>query len=83
MFLAEQLEEEAVNLLEDCLGSLNIDYNVSPKVELLPQYLEKWRVRLWDKAFNGHFTGSNHFIRTTKWTDVTDHSCIARRLIYR
>lgn len=36
ILLAEHLEEEAMTLLDNCLASLNIDYNVLLKVEKLP-----------------------------------------------
>jgi hypothetical protein len=37
----------------DALGGLDGDV----EVDSLPEYLEKWQICLWDKAFIGHFQG--------------------------
>jgi hypothetical protein len=61
------------------LGGLDGDI----EVDLLPDYMEKWRICLWDKAFIGHFSGSDIYGKGTWWKDVKGADNIVKRLIFR
>ena len=77
-----QLEEAAVKELPDVLNALGgLDGDV--EVDSLPEYLEKWRICLWDKAFFGHFSGSDIYGKGTWWKDVKGGDNIVKRLIFR
>ena len=77
-----QLEDAAVKELPDILNALGgLDGDV--EVDSLPDYLEKWRICLWDKAFIGHFSGSDIYGKGTWWKDVKGADNIVKRLICR
>lgn len=77
-----QLEDAAVKELPDILNTLG---GLDPDVEVnsLPDYLEKWRICLWDKAFVGYFTGTDIYGKGTWWKDVKGSDNIVKRLIFR
>ena len=52
------------------------------EVDSLPDYIEKWRICLWDKAFIGHFTGADIYGKGTWWKDVKGADNIVKRLIF-
>lgn len=55
-----------VKELHDILIALDgLDRDV--EVDLLSEYLEKWRICLWDNAFIGHFLGSDIYEKGTWW----------------
>ena len=77
-----QLEDAAVKELPDILNALGgLDGDV--EVDSLPDYLEKWRICLWDKAFIGHFSRSYIYGKGTWWKDVKGADNIVKRLICR
>ncbi len=77
-----QLEDAAVKELPDILSALGgLDEDV--EVDSLPDYLEKWRICLWDRAFFGHFSGSDSYGKGTWWKDVKGAESIVKRLIFR
>ena len=77
-----QLEDAAVKELPDILSALGgLDGDV--EVDSLPDYLEKWRICLWDKAFIAHFSGSDIYGKGTWWKDVKGAHNIVKRLIFR
>ena len=80
--ISSQLEDAAVKELPDILSALGgLDGDV--EVDSLPDYLEKWRICLWDKAFMSYFSGSEIYGKGTWWKDVKGADNIVKRLIFR
>ena len=64
--ISVQLEDAAGKELPDILTALGgLDGDV--EIDSLPDYLEKWRICLWDKAFISHFTGSDIYGKGMWW----------------
>ena len=61
------------------LGGLDGDV----KVDSLPEYLEKWRICLWNKVFICHFSRSDIYRNETWWKDVKGADNIVKRLIFQ
>ena len=77
-----QLEDAGVKELLDILNALGgLDEDV--EVDSLLDYLEKWRICLWDKAFIGQFSGSDIYGKGTWWKDFKGNDNIVKRLICR
>lgn len=52
-------------------------------VESLEDYIENWRICLWDKAFNYCFSGPDAFGKTMPFTKFLDSDVIVKRLCLR
>ena len=68
--------------LPDILNALGgLDKDV--EVDSLQEYLEKWRICLWDRAFFSYFSGSDIYGKGTWWKDVKGSENTVKRLIFR
>jgi hypothetical protein len=49
----------------------------------LPDYIEKWRILLWGKAFLTIMKGNPPFIKSTQLTKIPEADSIIKRVLYR
>ena len=80
-----QLEESALTLFENiCKGDkipINMDTSAEPRT--LQEYLEDWRMKLWDTAYIGIFKGADAFKKSDSFKDFRGSYLAVQRLIYR
>jgi hypothetical protein len=60
---------------------LNMDVPSEPRT--LPQFIESWRVKLWDKAFLNVFKGTDHFKKSIAFKDFKGTDLVVKRVVYR
>jgi hypothetical protein len=49
----------------------------------LPDYIEKWRILLWGKAFLTIMKGNPPFTKSTQLTKIPEADSIIKRVLYR
>jgi hypothetical protein len=55
----------------------------SKDVDSFEDYIENWRICLWDKAYNTFFGGADAYGKTTKFEKVKDGELVVKRLCLR
>ena len=82
---AWQLEESVVKEFDSMVESNNIILHGSGDDELdsLATYLEKWRIKLWDKGYSSFFKGPNQFLRSKAFLEHDGVELAMKRLLYR
>ena len=76
------MEAAVVNEFESMKAEIgNIEFNTS--VLSLPDYIEKWRILLWGKAFLTIMKGNPPFTKSTQLTKIREADSIIKRVLYR
>ena len=63
--------------------NLNIDMHVSAESMSLIDYIESWRMKLWDSAYNGVFNGAESFKKFDSFKDYKGSMLAVKCLLYR
>jgi hypothetical protein len=77
-----KVEATVVNEFEamkDEIGNIAFNVDTLP----LPDYIEKWRVLLWEKAFLTIMRGNPSFIKSTQLTKMPKGDSVIKRVLYR
>ena len=84
-FLSVQLEEMAVKEFNSIVEGNNITIVMTGEEEpdSLEDYLEKWRILLWDKAYKPFFIGQKGFLKSTVFSTYEGSELAMKRLLYR
>jgi hypothetical protein len=61
--------------------TLHMDVTTEPKTIL--QFIESWRIKLWDKAFLTVFKGADHFKKSDSFKDFKGSDLVVKRVVYR
>jgi hypothetical protein len=79
------MEDEATEMFESIIKSDNIPINFSVPVEpqTLTEYIESFRMKLWDHAYSGVFKGTDAFKKSDSFKDFRGSMLAVKRLIYR
>ena len=81
LFMFVKLEAAVVN---DCKAMKdeirNIAFNVGTLA--LPDYIEKWRVLLWGKAFFTIMRGNSSFTKSIQFTKMPKGDLVIKRVLY-
>ena len=76
------METSVVNEFESMKDEMgNIEFNTGALS--LPDYIEKWRILLWEKTFMTIMKGNPPFIKFTQLTKVPGVDSIIKRILYR
>ena len=80
-----QLEESAVLMFDNVCKRDNILVNMDTPAEprTLQEYLEDWRMKLWDTAYTSIFKGADAFKKSDAFKDFKGSYLAVQRLIYR
>ncbi len=57
--------------------------DASKVVDGLEDYLENWRICLWDKAYNTHFVGPDAYTKSMRFDKVKESDLVVKRLCLR
>ena len=63
--------------------NLNIDMHIPAEPMSLIDYIESWRMTLWDSAYNGVFKGARSFKNFDSFKDYKGSMLAMKRLLYR
>jgi hypothetical protein len=44
--------------------NVQLNYNVSREVQTLNEFVEVWRVKIWDRSFGSMFRGADSYSKT-------------------
>jgi hypothetical protein len=58
-----------------------MDIPTEPKT--ISQFIESWRVKLWDKAFLMVFKGTDHFKKSDPFKDFKGSDLVVKRVVYK
>ena len=80
-----QLEEVAVEMFESIMQQDNIPIDMSSAEEpmSLSDYLEFWRMKVWDIAYAAVFKGADSFKKSDSFRAYKESTLYVRRLIFR
>ncbi len=80
-----QLETAALELYDRITHDDKISINMaaSPEIQTLSEFLEGWRMKLWDYAFTGVFKGTDAFKKSDSFMDFSGSILVVWRLIFR
>jgi len=80
-----QLEEIATEMFDNIICSDNINVNMSlpSELETLKEYVEGWRMKLWDIAYMSVFKGVDAFKKSDNFKDYKGAMQAVHRLIYK
>jgi len=83
--LFPQLEEAVVHEVRNCLDSegLNIDWKERSDIDEIGEYIEKWRIIVWDRAYYFILKKTNGYSRSTPFKDQEGTLNAVKRLMYR
>lgn len=72
---------EVQNALES--DSIHIDWGGRPDLDEIVEYVEKWRILVWDRAYYFLLKKSNGYSRTVAFKEQDGTANAAKRLVYR
>ena len=80
-----QLEEMAIEMFESIMQQDNIPIDMSSSEEpiSLSEYLESWRMKVWDTAYAAAFKGADSFKKSDSFRAYKDSTLYVRRLVFR
>ena len=80
-----QIEECATEEFESICRSDNIpiDMTVPGEPLKLQEYIESWRMKLWDRAYTGVFKGAEAFKKSDSFKDARGAMLAVKRVIFR
>lgn len=82
-----QLEDHFEKHFEEICagGGISVDWEASPGILKPAEYLERWRMILWDKAFLSflHPSLKPPFLKSTRFEDAALTDIAVKRVLYR
>lgn len=80
-----QIEDAALEMYDSIIRADNIAVNmeVASEPQSLGDYLETWRMRIWDHAYAGAFKGPDGFKKSMEFKDYKGSSAVVKRVIYK
>ncbi len=63
--------------------NISVDFSVATEPQTLSEYLEGWRMKLWDHAYTGTFKGADAFKKSDSFKDFRGSVLAVKRVIYR
>ena len=64
------------------LDNLNIDMHVPAEPMSLIDYIESWRMKLWDSTYSGVFKGAEAFKKSDYFKNYKGSMLAVKRLLY-
>ena len=62
---------------------LPINMTLDSEPMLLPAYIEDWRIKLWEHAFNTYFRGHDSFKKGDDFVGFEGSDLVVRRVLFR
>lgn len=83
--ILSQIEDAALEMFDNILRSDNVPINmeVVAEPESLRDYMEGWRMKLWEHAYVGIFKGADAFKKSDYFKDFKGANLAVKRVIYR
>ena len=80
-----QLEEMAIEMFESIMRQDNIPIDMSSSEEpmSLSEYLESWRMKVWDTAYSAAFKEADSFKKSDSFRAYKGSTLYVRRLVFR
>jgi hypothetical protein len=74
-----------VELFETIVHKDNVPLNMGVPTEpkTISQFIESWRVKLWDKAFPTIYKGAEHFKKSDSFKEYKGSELVVKRVVYR
>lgn len=84
---AFQLEDKFIGEFDKLCdsGALTVNWNASPEIMRPSDYVEKWRMILWEKAFMAflHQSVKPAFLKGSNFDGLEKSELLIQRLLYR
>lgn len=79
------MEDAVIEEVKNCLDSegVKIDWASRTDIDEIGEYVEKWRILLWDRAFYFIVKKSNGYSRSVPFKDQDGTMNAVKRLVYR
>ena len=82
--MLSQIEELGLEMFDDIVKKDELPLSVDSQYDSFPDYLESWRILLWDKAFLGSFKGqSEGFKKGDDFRKRKGSDLVVKRSIFR
>lgn len=80
-----QIEECALEMFDSIVraDNIRIDMDVETGPQTLIDYIEAWRMKLWDTAYTGVFKGADAYKKSDSFKDFRGSMLAVKRVIYR
>ncbi len=80
-----QIEDAAVEYFEGVVKDDNIPINmeVPQKPELLVDYIDGWRMKIWEQGYSGILKGATYFKKGDSFHSTEGSSQAVRRVLFR
>lgn len=80
-----QLEDAVVKLFESMVKGDNIPINMTipQEPQTLTEYVEGWRLKIWDQGFLSILRGANPFKKNDNFGSFEGSKEVARRVVFR
>jgi hypothetical protein len=63
--------------------NITVKMNVATEPRTISEFVESWRIKLWDKAFLNNFKGTDHFKKSDSFKDFKGSDLVVKRVVYR
>ena len=84
MYLCLQLEEAATAEFDSLIKNSELVLtNDNTELLSMKDYIEKWRIQIWDHGFFNFFRGKSPFIKNSLFAEHPGTQLAVQRLIYR
>jgi len=80
-----QIKEVVVEYFDIVVSKDGIQVNLNTPLEpmTLPEYIEKWRRRIWEQGFGPFLKGGKGFKKSDVFSNVEGLDTVVRRLLFR
>jgi len=80
-----QIEEAAVEYFDNVVqkDNLQVNMNIPLESELLPEYVEGWRRKIWDQGFGPILKGTNAFKKSDSFMTYEGSDLDIKRVLFR
>jgi hypothetical protein len=78
-----QLEDGFVKQFEDMEKEMNVKIIWNAHILMPSEYIEKWRIMLWTKAFRPFFGGMSAFTKSTILGKIFGGGIAIKRVVFR
>jgi len=80
-----QIRDAAVEMFESIIHEDNIQINmeVADEPQSLPDYIDEWRMKIWENGFLGVFKGADAFKKSNSFRDFKGSTLVVKRTIFR
>ena len=74
-----------MELFENIVHKDNVPFNMDVPTEpkSISQFIDSWRVKLWDKGFPTVFKGTDHFKKSDSFKDFKGSDLVVKCVVYR